>query len=235
MLKVRNEVPRNDVLLGIVRAERVATDRYPERFDQMLRSLLAVRSKRLGEAEEARRAAARDMLRNGSYKPTGRGKPASEYLLRAARETEYTFPRVNSPVDVCNYLSLKHVVPISLWDLDRAGTERYVFRLGLPGEGVVFNEAGQRIDVEDLLVGCRVSGGDDLSEEPIINPVRDSLATKTTPQTRRVAACVYAPSNVIDDASLASICEEFARLLSQCGEHVEAAHGSASPDKAVEV
>ncbi len=37
----------------------------------------------LAREEETRRAV-RDLLRHGGYKPTGRGKPASEYLVRAA-------------------------------------------------------------------------------------------------------------------------------------------------------
>ncbi len=33
----------------------------------------------------------RKLLRHGGYKPTGRGKPASEYLVRAAGEGEGFF------------------------------------------------------------------------------------------------------------------------------------------------
>ncbi len=42
----------------------------------------------------------RDMLRHGHYKPTGRGKPASEFLLQAALSG--SFPHVRCPVDVNN-------------------------------------------------------------------------------------------------------------------------------------
>src|SRR5271169_5922471 len=40
-----------------------------------------------------RKAAVRNMLRFGSYKPSGRSKPASEYLLGAALSS--SFPMVN--------------------------------------------------------------------------------------------------------------------------------------------
>ena len=43
------------------------------------------------ERSGARRASVRDMLRFGAYKPTGRGKPASEYLLNAAAEGHFPF------------------------------------------------------------------------------------------------------------------------------------------------
>src|SRR5215207_5167580 len=50
--------------------------------------------------DEAVRADVRDMLRHGGYKPTGRGKPASEHLLRAA--TEGHLGAINVAVDACN-------------------------------------------------------------------------------------------------------------------------------------
>src|SRR5690606_33116896 len=50
------------------------------------------------------RTAIRDMLRHGGYRPAGRGKPASEYLLRAA--TEGTLGSINLAVDACNVISL---------------------------------------------------------------------------------------------------------------------------------
>ena len=40
-------------------------------------------------APRRRRVANRDLLRFGAYKPTGRGKPASEYLVNAAAEEEF--------------------------------------------------------------------------------------------------------------------------------------------------
>ena len=37
-------------------------------------------------SDDAVREAVRALLRHGGFKPTGRSKPASEYLLRAVRE-----------------------------------------------------------------------------------------------------------------------------------------------------
>lgn len=235
MISVRHAVPRDDVLLGLVRAVSIDVHRYPAGFDALLNDLLKRRAADLTPSEEARRQAARDILRNGRYKPTGRGKPASEYLLRAAASGDGGFPRINAPVDICNYLSLKHVVPISLWDVDLAQTDVFVFRLGRGDEEFVFNEGGQTIDVEDLLVGCRVRVDDIPAEEPIVNPVKDSLRTKTTPTTTRVAACVYAPAASVAPADLESICSEFADLLAGCGERVDASFAVAEPGESVEI
>ena len=97
--------------------------------------------------EETRRAV-RDLLRHGGYRPTGRGKPASEYLVRAAGEGK--LGSINIAVDACNATSLASGFPISVVDLDLAGEP---FRIGIaePGASYVFNASGQEIDLSGLL------------------------------------------------------------------------------------
>src|SRR5437762_11401603 len=46
------------------------------------------------------RAAVRALLRHGGFKPAGRSKPASEYLLQAAQGG--ALDAINLAVDVCN-------------------------------------------------------------------------------------------------------------------------------------
>jgi DNA/RNA-binding domain of Phe-tRNA-synthetase-like protein len=232
MIYVDNALPRNDALLGIVRAEGVQGASAAPGFAAKLAALIEARQGPLRQDEEAVRQAARDLLRNGSYKPTGRGKPASEYLVRAAQQGEAGFPRINPPVDVANYMSLKTLFPISLWDLDRAGTDHFLFRLGQPGEAYAFNTAGQEIRLEDLIVGCRLAEGAETGR-PIVNPVKDSLATKTTDETRRVAACVYAPRAVVSLDDLRLDCAEFAALLAACSGTVEVTHAVVEPGETV--
>ena len=131
--------------------------------------------------DEAVRAAVRDMLRHGGYKPTGRGKPASEYLVRAA--TEGALGSINAAVDACNAVSLHSGFPISVVDLDRA---RGPFRIGLAPDGVsyVFNASGQEIDVGGLLCLFDADG-------PCANAVRDAQRTKTTPATRATLSVIW--------------------------------------------
>src|SRR5438552_2723432 len=90
-------------------------------------------------SDDAVRGAVRDLLRHGGYKPTGRGKPASEYLIRAV--CEGTLSSINAAVDCCNAVSLHSGLPISVVDLDRT---RAPFRIGLAAEGTtyVFNASG---------------------------------------------------------------------------------------------
>ena len=62
--------------------------------------------------DEATRAAVRNLLRHGGYKPTGRGKPAAEYLVRAAAAG--LLKSINVAVDACNAVSLHSGLPISV-------------------------------------------------------------------------------------------------------------------------
>jgi DNA/RNA-binding domain of Phe-tRNA-synthetase-like protein len=158
----------------------------------------------------ARKAAVRGMLRFGKYKPTGRGKPSSEYLLAAALNGE--FPLVNGPVDVNNAISLECGYPASIFDLDLCRSE-LLLRRGIAGESYIFNFSGQSIDLEDLLSVCRKDGDAWL---PCGNPVKDSMATKTKESTRNVAAVIYAPqADPLSDLETAA--SRFADLLrSEC-------------------
>lgn len=129
----------------------------------------------------------RDMLRHGRYKPAGRGKPASEFLLGAAARGD--FPALHPAVDANNAVSLESGFPGTIFDLDRSG-EKLVLRRGAPGERYVFNRAGQEIDLQDLLLVARETAA---GSEPCGNPVKDSMATKIQDDTRRVVAVLYAP------------------------------------------
>ena len=133
------------------------------------------------QRDEATRAAVRDMLRHGGYKPTGRGKPASEYLVRAA--TEGTLTPINAAVDACNVASLHSGFPISVVDLDRA---RDPFRIAIApaGASYVFNRSGQEIDLAGLVCLYDADG-------PCANAVRDSQRTKTDEHTRSTLSVIW--------------------------------------------
>ena len=98
----------------------------------------------------------RKMLKRGGFSPSGRNKPASEYLAQTAREGR--FPAINNLVDINNLVSLEHGLPISMLDLDVAG-EAIEIRYGRAGEKYVFNSMGQEIDLEGLICICLRDGG----------------------------------------------------------------------------
>jgi hypothetical protein len=113
------------------------------------------------------RAAIRDVLRVGGYKPSGRGKPASEFLHAVA--CEQGLPIVNNLVDINNLVSLGTALPISTFDADKLDTP-VVVRFGRPGERCIFNASGQSMDVSGIPVICLAA-----SDEPVGNAVKDSM------------------------------------------------------------
>jgi DNA/RNA-binding domain of Phe-tRNA-synthetase-like protein len=132
-------------------------------------------------ADDAVRAAVRDLLRHGGYKPTGRGKPSSEYLIRAVSEN--ALGAINAAVDACNAVSLHSGLPISVIDLDRAKEPLRVAVAPL-GTRYVFNASGQEIDLGGLICLWDAEGA-------CANAVKDAQRTKTSPATRRTLSVLW--------------------------------------------
>src|SRR5438034_3318931 len=88
------------------------------------------------QTDDTVREKVRALLRHGGFKPTGRSKPASEYLIKAV--TEKMLAPINLCVDICNAVSLHSGLPITVVDLDRA---KEPFHVGLApaGSSYVFN------------------------------------------------------------------------------------------------
>lgn len=146
-----------------------------------LLALLAANAPAPLASSDAIRAAVRDLLRHGGFRPTGRSKPASEYLLRAA--VEGSLSSINAAVDACNAVSLHSGLPISVVDLDRTNPP---LRVGIApaGASYVFNASGQVIDVAGLLVLFDVEG-------PCANAVKDAQRTKTGATTLRTLSLIW--------------------------------------------
>lgn len=135
----------------------------------------------LPRPDDAVRAAVRNLLRAGGFKPTGRSKPSSEYLLAAAAGDGLR--SINPAVDCGNAVSLHSGLPISVVDLDRVQPP---LRVGLAaaGAGYVFNPSGQSIDVAHLLCLHDAAG-------PCANAVKDAQRSKTDPTTTRTLSLIW--------------------------------------------
>lgn len=155
--------------------------------------------------------AVRDLLRQGGYKPTGRGKPSSEYLAQAA--AEQGLPRINALVDAGNAASLHSGLPISVVDLDRVEGALEV-AIAPQGANYPFNASGQVIDLEGLLCLRDAQG-------PCANAVKDAQRTKTTDDTRRALAIVWGTNALPGRAEGAA--RWLGELLSGCAAAVEPA------------
>jgi DNA/RNA-binding domain of Phe-tRNA-synthetase-like protein len=153
----------------------------------------------------------RDLLRQGGYKPTGRGKPASEYLLGAAREAPLA--AINVAVDACNAVSLHSGLPISVVDLDRA-REPFWIRIATVDEAYVFNASGQTIDLAGLVCLCDADG-------PCANAVKDAQRTKTGSSTQRTLSIVWGTRALAGRAQ--AVAEWYRALLASAGAETESA------------
>jgi len=127
------------------------------------------------------RDAVRALLRQAGFRPTGRSKPASEYLIKAAQDGRLV--AINLAVDVCNAVSLHSGLPISVVDLDRA-YEPFSVGPAAPGANYIFNASGQTIDVSGLLCLFDANG-------PCANAVKDAQRTKTGPDTTRTLSLIW--------------------------------------------
>jgi len=156
-----------------------------------LLSLLSVDAVAPLKSSDQIRAAVRDMLRLRGFKPTGRSKPASEYLIKAAAEGR--LGSVNLAVDACNAVSLHSGIPISVVDLDQCRPPLSV-TTAPPGASYVFNSAGQVIDIGGLLCLTDADG-------PCANAVKDSQRTKTCHSTRHTLSLIWGTKSLSEQTT----------------------------------
>jgi len=174
-----------------------------------LRAALSLAAPAPLRADDAVRAAVRDLLRHGGYKPTGRGKPASEYLIRAAEEG--ALASINAAVDACNVVSLHSGLPVSVIDLDRAEPP---IRIAIAPKGAryVFNASGQEIDLAGLLCIGDAQG-------PTANAVKDAQRTKTHDGTTRPFSVIWGSKTLPGRAAEAGVW--YRALLAELGATME--------------
>ncbi len=175
-----------------------------------LRTLLQLDAEVPVRGGESVRTAVRDLLRVHGYRPTGRGKPSSEYLVEALGDGR--LGSINAAVDAGNVASLHSGLPISIVDLDLAKAS---LRVLVPpaGSKYVFNRGGQEIDVGGLLSLFDAEG-------PCANAVKDAQRTKTTPATVRVLGIVWG-TGAPDAAHAANTATWLRELLLRLGARVE--------------
>ena len=137
-------------------------------------------------SDDTVRDAVRQLLRHGGFKPAGRSKPASEYLIKAVGEG--TLGTINPAVDVCNIVSLHSGLPISVVDLAKAQPP---FRVAVApvGASYVFNASGQSIDLAGLLCLEDAAG-------PCGNAVKDAQRTKTDAATRQTLTVIWGANSL---------------------------------------
>lgn len=123
----------------------------------------------------------RALLRHGGFAPSGRNRPAWEYLDKANAAGK--LGPINPAVDFCNAFSLHSGLPISVVDAERLSPPLLV-DVAPRGSSYVFNPSGQVLDLGGLLCLFDADG-------PCAGPVKDSQRTKTHPGTTRTLTIIW--------------------------------------------
>ena len=127
---------------------------------------------------------ARNMYRQLKIDPT-RYRPSSEALLRRAIKG-LNMPQINAAVDVANYICLKFLIPLGLYDTDKI-QNTISLREGLPGE--IYEGLGKpEVRVEGKYVLVDEKG-------PFGNPSSDSRRTSVDLNSKNLLMVVYTPVN----------------------------------------
>jgi len=160
-------------------------------------------------SSETVRTEVRNLLRAGGFKPAGRSKPASEYLVTAVAEGR--FPAINAGVDACNVVSLHSGLPISLVDLELIQGELTI-AVAPAGTSYAFNPSGQVIDASGLI--CLYD-----AEGPTGTPVKDAQRTKTHDGTRATISIVWGTTALPERTRAAT--RWYRELMELCGATTE--------------
>ena len=145
----------------------------------------------------------RNLLRNGSYSPNGRAKPASEFLINTYI-TSGQFPSINPIVNINNYISIKSNLPASVFDLNKINGPIQL-RLGIPNESYVFNNAGHEIKLTDLITLSDNNG-------PFGTPVKDSMRCKCFADCKNALGVIYCAKSLLDLSTLKGHMNEWQEL-----------------------
>ncbi len=149
----------------------------------------------------------RSLLRTFGFHPSGRSRPASEFLAKDLGNRG-SFNPINNVVDINNHISLLYNLPISVIDLDKSGSELSL-RVGAPEEKYIFNREGQELTLKNLIVIAK--NGD--SHKPIGSPVKDSQETKVFENTKNILFVIYTSSTITTECELKEINDRIALLL----------------------
>ena len=207
MIKVSRQIDDPRLVLGIVEVEHGTVRNASAQLQEHANALAAQFLLEDYELPEAKRRAVRDLLKLGGFSPTGRNKPAHEFLIRDIRERG-GFNFINNVVDVNNVISLESLLPISIFDVDKLEGD-VVVRLGQPGERYVFNPSGQELDVKQCIV-CARNGGD---RAPVGTPVKDSMATKVFDGATHFLGVIYGTSALHSTYAMLGHIQRFGELL----------------------
>ena len=176
---------QNVVRLGVLKIEQLRVEESSEELRTLLKDLAEETEKRyrdvpLGEISTVRKI--RTIFHRAGLDPT-RYRPSSESLLRRAVKGKGLY-FINSVVDLVNYLSLKTLWPMGLYDANRLKPP-IALRIGCEGESY------QGIGRDQLNLAHFPLLVD--REGPFGSPVSDCIRTRVTAGCNHVLWVTFAP------------------------------------------
>lgn len=209
VLEVAKQIDDPRLVLGVAEVSggtvRESSDALKAGAAALAKAICAVQ----WEIPEDKRRAVRQLLKLGGFSPSGRNRPAHEFLVRDLKDRG-SFNFINNVVDVNNVVSLESLLPISVFDVDKLDGPLSV-RVGVPEESYVFNPAGQVLDVKRCIVCCRGAA----PGEPVGSPVKDSMATKIFEGAGRFLGVIYGTTDGWSTSELEAHAQRFAELLAR--------------------
>jgi DNA/RNA-binding domain of Phe-tRNA-synthetase-like protein len=198
-------LPTSHLRVGIIEALQLKVKPSSENYkEQIHKDILSLLDEEYVYPDQMQKGI-RGLLKGFGFHPSGRNRPASEYLFKDLRNRK-EFNHINNVVDINNHISLKYHLPISALDLNKAGYH-LCLRLGMENEKYVFNAEGQILSLKKLLLIARNNGA------AIGSPVKDSQETKIFTSTENVVFFIYTSANITSEDKLQDILNEFSDLL----------------------
>ena len=147
----------------------------------------------------------RDLYWRLGIDPT-KQRPAHEALIRRVLRGE-DFPKVNPAVDIGNYASIKYMLPVGLYDLDKVASTCLVLRFAKQGEKVRLLGSGEKTLSERQIVLATCEG-----KILHVFPHRDSEETSISRSSRNILVVVAGLDPIPREQALACI-QEINQLL----------------------
>ncbi len=107
-------------------------------------------------------------------------RPSQEALIRRVLRGE-ELPKINPIVDIGNIVSIKYMVPIGIYDIDKIGNVDLILRYAREGEEFYPIGSGKKVLKSNQIILAT-------SDDRVIHvyPYRDSELTKVTEDTRNI-------------------------------------------------
>ena len=116
--KVTFDLPESTLRIGFLEAFNINVKPSTEKYQQIITKDIEGMLKPGYAYPDNMQKGVRSLLKTFGFHPSGRSRPASEYLFKDLTNRG-SFNYINNIVDINNHISLTYKLPISVFDLDK--------------------------------------------------------------------------------------------------------------------